>query len=42
MTKKFTFEFVDNYFIKQNCKLLETEYWYKMKYTCSCGNDSNN
>lgn len=41
--EKLTFEYVKNYFQKQNCEVLETEYKnakYKMKYKCKCGNES--
>ena len=44
MGKKLTFEYVENFFKEQKCKLLETEYinaHTKMKYKCSCGNDSD-
>jgi hypothetical protein len=42
--EKLTFEFVQNFFKKQNCELLETEYinsLTKMKYVCNCGNQSS-
>jgi hypothetical protein len=41
--EKHTFEDVKNYFNEQSCELLETEYINfktKMKYRCSCSNDS--
>lgn len=40
---KLTFEFVKNYFEKENCQLLETKYINtktNMKYVCKCGNES--
>jgi very-short-patch-repair endonuclease/predicted SPOUT superfamily RNA methylase MTH1 len=40
---KYTFNEVYNYFIEQNCKLLETEYINSittMKYICKCKNES--
>lgn len=43
MPKKLTFEFVNNYFKEQKCKLLETEYINnstKMKYICKCENEA--
>ena len=43
MTKKYTFEYVYNYFKKEGCELLEYEYinnTTKMKYKCICGNES--
>jgi hypothetical protein len=42
-TEKLTFEFVSNFFIENNCELLETEYKsnrIKMKYKCICENIS--
>ena len=42
--ERVTFDFVNNYFKEQNCKLLETEYINsntKMKYICKCGNVSS-
>jgi very-short-patch-repair endonuclease/predicted SPOUT superfamily RNA methylase MTH1 len=42
--EKLTFKYVKNYFIEQECELLETEYKSnntKMKYRCDCGNESN-
>jgi len=44
MTRKFTFEYVYNYFKEHNCKLLEKEYINnktKMNYICKCGNLSS-
>lgn len=40
--QKLTQEYVENYFKKQNCELLDiyTNYKTKMKYKCSCGNIS--
>ena len=41
--RKFSYKFVQNYFLKENCTLLEDEYidaLTKMKYRCSCGNIS--
>jgi very-short-patch-repair endonuclease/predicted SPOUT superfamily RNA methylase MTH1 len=41
--EKYTFNEVYNYFIKQDCKLLETEYINSittMKYMCKCKNES--
>ncbi len=41
MTKKYSYEFVKNYFEEQGCELLEREYvnsYTKMKYKCNCGN----
>ena len=41
--EKYTYEYVQQYFKDQGCKLLETEYKNcktKMKYRCSCGNIS--
>ncbi len=41
--RKYTFEFIYNYFKEQGCELLEKEYinsHAKMKYRCSCGNIS--
>lgn len=41
--KKHTLEYVENYFRDHNCRLIETEYinaHYKMKYICSCGEES--
>jgi len=41
--EKFTLEYVEQYFEKQKCKLLEKEYINnstKMKYRCSCGDIS--
>ena len=38
--RKLNFEFVNNYFEKQGCKLLEGKYTNaitNMKYICSCG-----
>jgi hypothetical protein len=43
MVKKLTYEYTKNYFTKQGCELLETEYINsktKMKYKCKCGNES--
>lgn len=43
MSKKYTIEFVRNYFKEQGCKLLEKEYVnskVKMRYKCVCGNIS--
>jgi hypothetical protein len=43
MTKKHTLEYIQNYFIQHDCKLLETEYINnktKMKYICKCKNES--
>ena len=42
-SEKLTYEYVNNYFKEQKCKLLETEYKNNntlMKYICSCGNIS--
>jgi hypothetical protein len=42
-TRFLTFDFVQKYFIKEKCKLLETKYINaktKMKYICKCGNES--
>lgn len=39
-----TFNYVKEYFIKEECELLETEYINaktKMKYICKCGNESS-
>jgi hypothetical protein len=41
--RKLTYEYVYNYFKDNNCELLEEKYvnsHTKMKYKCSCGNDS--
>jgi hypothetical protein len=41
--EKYTYEFVQNYFKKQNCELLSNEYIntdFKMKYICECKNKS--
>lgn len=41
--EKLTFDFIQNKFKEQGCKLLETYYLNartKMKYICSCGNES--
>ena len=41
-SEKLTYKFVKNYFEKEGCKLLETEYFNsqtKMKYICSCGDE---
>jgi len=43
MSKKFTFEYVKNYFEERGCELLEKEYknnGMKMRYKCNCGNIS--
>lgn len=45
MSEKFrhSYEYVNNYFTKNNCKLLEKTYvnaQQKLKYICSCGNQS--
>ena len=40
MTKKLTYEYVKNYFIEQNCVLLETEYKSNKNLSCYCGNKS--
>ena len=42
-TKKFTYNYVKQYFKDRECRLLEIEYinaLTKMKYVCSCGNES--
>lgn len=42
--RKFSYEFVENFFKEQNCELLEKIYinvQTKMKYKCICGNESN-
>lgn len=42
--ERLTFEYVNNYFKEQKCKLLETEYVNsntKMKYLCQCKNESS-
>ncbi len=39
--EKHTFDYVKQYFLDNNCKLLENKYInekYKMKYICKCGN----
>ena len=44
MPKKYTYEYIHNYFKEQKCKLLDTEYKNnstKMKYQCKCGNLSS-
>lgn len=41
--QKLSYEFVFDYFLENNCKLLETEYINartKMRYICNCGNIS--
>jgi len=41
--EKLTYEYVYNYFKKQNCELISNEYINantKMKYICCCGNES--
>lgn len=41
--KKFTYEYVSNYFKEHDCELLDLEYISiktKMKYICKCGNES--
>jgi len=43
-TPKYTYDFIKNFFEKEKCKLLETEYinsLTKMKYICNCGNESS-
>ena len=43
MRKKLTYEYVEQYFKKQKCKLIEKEYKdnrTKMKYKCNCGKNS--
>lgn len=43
MGKKHTLEYIKNYFKENNCELLENYYsnaHIKMKYKCSCGNES--
>lgn len=43
MVNKLTYRYVKNYFIEQDCQLLETEYINnstKMKYKCKCGNEA--
>jgi hypothetical protein len=40
LTKKLTYEFIDNFFSKNSCELLENEYinaHEKMKFKCHCG-----
>lgn len=40
-TEKHTFKYVKQYFLDNNCRLLENKYInekYKMKYVCKCGN----
>lgn len=42
--KKYTIEYIKQFFYNQNCELLETEYINsntKMKYRCECGNISS-
>ena len=41
--RRFTVEFIQNYFKEQKCELLSAEYknvHTKMKYRCKCGNIS--
>ena len=43
MSKKHTFEYVEQYFADNKCELLEKEYinsQTKMEYRCECGNVS--
>lgn len=43
MSKKYTYEYVYNYFKEQGCELIETEYlnaYQQLNYICLCGNKS--
>jgi hypothetical protein len=43
-SEKFTFEYVNDYFKKNNCELLSKEYFNvhaKLDYICKCGNKSS-